>query len=92
MLKLMDKKNNQYFTLNKMFITSIDMHLLNISKQCRPWSRATSIVFDQYTRCWQQLMHNTFITPAQTLERAGIAVLRYLGFTFGPMVHKEESF
>ena len=67
MLKLMDKKkNNQYFTL-KMFITSIDMHLLNISKQCRPLSRTTSVVFDKCTHCWQQIMHYTFITPVPDL-------------------------
>ena len=67
MLKLMNKKNNKDFTLNNMFITSIDMHLLNIGKQLyRPWSHATSIAFDQCTHCWQQLMHKTFIT--QTLN------------------------
>ena len=80
---LMDMKNNPDFTLNNMFIASFNMFLLIISKQCKPWSCATFVVFDHGPYCWQQLVYKW----AQDLGEGGIAALMYLVFTFGSVVH-----
>ena len=69
-----------------MFITSIDMHLLNISKQCRSCQRATSVAFEQCTHCLQQPMHKAFVTPAPDLGEGrdrGPIVSRFYFWTSG---------